>query len=310
MSLGTRIERIVGGVRLSSPVLICSGVWPFDPWLWDRETLSGVGGVCTKAVTARPRSGNEGIRVWETPCGVLNSIGLQNCGVDVFLDWYLPMISKSGIPFLVNVAMETEDEVKHTLGLLSDHREDIPGIELNISCPNVACGGMSWGVSADGASRAVEAARESWQGPLWVKLTPQMREPRDIVKAVEDAGADALVVANTWLGMAIDVERATPVFRRVFAGLSGPAIFPLALRLVWEIAGYARIPIIGCGGVTTPDDAIAMLQAGAQAVEIGAAIFRSMDTPETICRGIEEYLDCRGLDDVGSIVGMARPGGR
>ena len=306
MNPGAKLERTVGGVTFPTPVIICSGVWPFEPDLWEKKNLPGVGGICTKAVTARPRTGNEGHRVWETPCGVLNSIGLQNCGVDAFLDTHLPLISKSGIPFLVNVAMESEEEVVHTLGLLSNHKEEIPGVELNISCPNVSGGGMSWGMTPEGASQAVSIARRAWKGPLWVKLTPQMREPHEVAKAAEASGADALVVANTWLGMAIDVERAKPVFQRTFAGLSGPAVFPLALRLVWDVAGCVRIPVIGCGGITVPEDAIAMLQAGAQAVEIGAAIFRSLDAPETLCRGITDYLDRHGLDTVGSLSGMAR----
>ena len=303
MNTGAKLERTVGGVTFPTPVIICSGVWPFEPDLWDRKNLPWVGGICTKAVTARPRAGNEGHRVWETPCGVLNSIGLQNCGVDAFLDTHLPLVSKSGIPFLVNVAMESEEEVVHTLGLLSNHKEEIPGVELNISCPNVSGGGMSWGMTPEGASQAVSIARRAWKGPLWVKLTPQMRDPHEVAKAAEASGADALVVANTWLGMAIDVERAKPVFQRTFAGLSGPAVFPLALRLVWDVAGCVRIPVIGMGGIATAEDAIEFILAGASAVSVGAMNFVDPYTTVKVVEGIEDYMRTYQVENLTDLIG-------
>ena len=294
-----------GGIELKTPVIVASGVWPFETEFWDRKSFPGLGAICTKAVTLHQREGNPGIRVWETPSGMLNSIGLQNGGVDLFLDHHVPEISQGGIPFIVNVAMEKIQETGKVLEKLERHRSSIPAVELNISCPNVSEGGMAWGTDALSSSRAVAMAREKWSGPLWVKLTPQAGDISLVARAVQDQGADALVVGNTWLGMAMDVEKGKPVFGRVFAGLSGPAIFPLALRTVWEVCSSVSIPVVGCGGIASPDDCLAMIMAGASAVEIGTLMFTHLNAGSMICSGIEEYLQSRGLDDVKDIMGIA-----
>ena len=266
MSSRTEMHVSLGGLNLESPVIIASGVWPYDAELWSPERLEGVGALCTKAVSLNGRAGNKGVRVWETPCGMLNSIGLQNGGVRSFLDDYLPLVRGANLPFLVNLVMESEREVRESIAALAEV-PGIPAIELNISCPNVDGDGMAWGISAESAAKAVRIARSEWRGALWVKLTPQSPDLAGVAKAAEAEGADALVCGNTWLGMAMDIKKKRPAFQRVVAGLSGPAVFPLALRTVWQVCGAVKIPVVGCGGVASWEDAAAMLLAGAAAVE-------------------------------------------
>ncbi len=305
-SLRADLSSSVGGLNLKTPVVIASGVWPYDPALWSPERLEGVGALCTKAVSLHPREGNRGVRVWETPCGMLNSIGLQNSGVRGFLRDYLPMVRNSGLPFLVNLVMESEREVRENLSILREAGDAIPAVELNISCPNVDGDGMAWGISPESTAQAVAIARSEWKGPLWVKLTPQSPDFEGAAKAAEDSGADALVCGNTWLGMAMDVKKKRPAFQRVLAGLSGPAVFPLALRTVWQAAGAVSIPIVGCGGVARWEDAVAMILAGASAVEVGSALFTDFDLPRKITEGLAGYVADEGLAGPASLAGLGR----
>lgn len=305
-SLRADLSIAVGGLNLETPLVIASGVWPYDPALWSPERLEGVGALCTKAVSLQPREGNRGVRVWETPCGMLNSIGLQNSGVRGFLKNALPVVRNSGRPFLVNLVMESAQEVRENLALLRDAPEGIEAVELNISCPNADCDGMAWGISPESAARAVAIARSEWKGPLWVKLTPQAPDLPAVAKAAESEGADALVCGNTWLGMAMDLKRTRPAFQRVTAGLSGPAVFPLALRTVWQVCGAVSIPVVGCGGVSRWEDAAAMILAGASAVEVGSALFTDFDLPRKITEGLAGYLAEEGLADLAGLVGLGR----
>ncbi|MDD2452819.1 MAG: dihydroorotate dehydrogenase [Aminobacteriaceae bacterium] len=296
----------VGGLCLGSPVVIASGVWPYEPALWEQGRLEGVGGLCTKAVSLDPREGNRGVRVWETPCGMLNSIGLQNSGVRSFLKDSLPIVRKSGLPFLVNLVMESEREVRESLSILREAVEAIPAVELNISCPNVDGDGMAWGISPESTAKAVSIVRSEWSGPLWVKLTPQSPDFQGVAKAAEGEGADALVCGNTWLGMAMDVKKKRPVFQRVVAGLSGPAVFPLALRTVWQAAGAVSIPIVGCGGVASWEDAAAMVLAGASAVEVGSGMFTDFDLPRKITDGLAHFAAVERMKSFRELVGLGR----
>lgn len=296
----------VGGLCLGSPVVIASGVWPYEPALWEQGRLEGVGGLCTKAVSLDPREGNRGVRVWETPCGMLNSIGLQNSGVRSFLKGSLPIVRKSGLPFLVNLVMESEREVRESLSILREAVEAIPAVELNISCPNVDGDGMAWGISPESTAKAVSIVRSEWSGPLWVKLTPQSPDFQGVAKAAEGEGADALVCGNTWLGMAMDVKKKRPVFQRVVAGLSGPAVFPLALRTVWQAAGAVSIPIVGCGGVASWEDAAAMVLAGASAVEVGSGMFTDFDLPRKITDGLAHFAAVERMKSFRELVGLGR----
>ena len=296
----------VGGLPLSSPVVIASGVWPYDPALWTADRLEGVGALSTKAVSLAPRAGNLGTRVWETPCGMLNSIGLQNGGVRDFMERGLPVAESAGRPFLVNVVMESEGEVSECLAILGGQRERIPAVELNVSCPNVDGDGMAWGMTARSTAKAVAVARRSWDGPLWVKLTPQAPDLAGAARAAEAEGADAVVCGNTWLAMAMDLQKRRPAFQRVVAGLSGPAVFPLALRTVWEVCGAVSIPVIGCGGVASWEGAAAMLLAGASAVEVGSALFTDFDLPRKIADGLMKYTAAAGIESLSGLVGLGR----
>jgi dihydroorotate dehydrogenase (NAD+) catalytic subunit len=303
---GVRLSVCLGGVTLASPVLLASGVWPMDPALWPVQTLRGVGGICTKGLTLEPREGNSGIRIWETPCGVLNSIGLQNRGVRVFVEEELPRMAATGIPVIANVAPAGRAEMEPLLAPLRSAGASVAAVELNLSCPNVADGGMAWGKTPEGIREAVRAARGCWPGPLWVKLTPQAPDMAAAVRAAEDCGADAVVVANTWLGAAMDLKRRRPVFDRVVAGFSGPAIFPLSLRCVWEAAEATTVPLIGSGGITSWENAAAMLLAGATAVQVGSGLFRDLDLPGKIVDGLAAYAASSGFENISDLVGAGR----
>jgi len=296
----------IGGVLLRSPLIIASGTWPHEPEYWKGPICSFVGAACTKALTLRPREGNPGIRLWETPCGLLNSIGLQNPGVDSFLRDDLPKISSGDVGIVVNVAMESEEETAEVLARLSVFEDRFLSMELNISCPNVDAGGMAWGSDPVLAARAVDLARRCWRGPLWAKLTPQCGNIAEVARAVEEAGADALVVANTWLGMAMDPVSEKPVFSRNVAGLSGPAIFPLALRLVWEVSSSVHIPVIGCGGISKTEDVISMMLAGASAVAIGTFHFSDLGCFRNIGRGLLEHLAAKGYSSPMDLIGKGK----
>ena len=236
----------------------------------------------------------------------MNSIGLQNNGIERFLSSELPAIASGNLKVIANVAMETRCETEAVLAGLSSSKEFVSSVELNISCPNVAGGGMTWGSDPVQASRAVKIAREKWEGPLWVKLTPQCNDIAEFAAAVEEAGADAVVVANTWLGMAIDPNSESPAFRRIFAGLSGPAVFPLALRLVWQASSAVRIPVIGCGGISRTEDVLAMMLAGASAVEIGTLHFTDLGCFRRICVEILDHLKSKGYTSAMDLVGRGK----
>lgn len=295
----------IGGLELSSPIVIASGVWPYEEDFWSAGKLDGIGAVCTKAISLTPRSGNSGVRVWETSAGMLNSIGLQNVGVESFIEKYLARVTECGKPAIANIVMESEEETAKTLLRLRD-AGGMAAAELNISCPNTDGDGMAWGAECFNAARAVRAARAAWDGRLWVKMTPQSPDPVGVAKAIEAEGADALVVGNTWLGMAMDMARGKPAFERVFAGYSGPAVFPLALRLVWQICGAVKIPVVACGGVTTAADCAAMMLAGAAAVEVGTAFFRNIKAGAAICAELPEFVRRYGGERLTDIIGKAR----
>lgn len=295
----------IGGLELSSPVVIASGVWPYEEDFWSAAKLDGIGAVCTKAISLEPRSGNSGVRVWETTAGMLNSIGLQNIGVEGFLKKYHARVTGCGKPAIPNVVMESEAKTAETLSRLWD-AGGMPAAELNISCPNTDGDGMAWGTECCSAASAVRAARAAWAGQLWVKMTPQSPDSVGVARAIEAEGADVLVVGNTWPGMAMDMTRGKPAFERVAAGYSGPAVFPLALRLVWQVCGAVKIPVVACGGVMTAADCAAMLLAGAVAVEVGTALFHNIKTGADICAELPDFVRRYGGERLTDIVGKAR----
>ena len=301
----TNISVKIGALSLDSPVIPASGVWPYAPEFWRGPKLNGIGALCTKAISLEPRRGNRGVRVWETPSGVLNSIGLQNCGAREFVARYAELVKDCPRPVIANVVMERPHQTQETLRILKD-MEGLAAAELNISCPNVDGEGMAWGVECGSAAEAVRAARKIWRGPLWVKMTPQTADPAAVARALESEGADAIVCANTWLGMSIDMATGKPVFDRVVAGLSGPAVFPLSLRMVWQVAGAVSIPVVGCGGVTAASDCMGMIVAGASAVEVGSAFFNNISAGEAICGGLPELIARYRAEGLSELVGFAR----
>jgi len=279
------------GLRLRSPVMVASGTfgYGFDAPAVDRSAL---GAIVTKGTTLRPRDGNPPLRIAETPSGMLNAIGLQNPGVDRVVGDFAPLWSRWETPVIVNVAGDTVDEYVAIARRL-DGVPGIAGIELNISCPNVEAG-LQFGVDALLAGRLTEAVRRVTASHLMVKLTPNVTDIVAIARAIADAGADSLSAINTFLGMKIDVRHRRPLLANEVGGLSGPAIRPLAVRAVWEVAGAVSIPVIGIGGITTADDALEFLLAGAGAVQVGTANYVRPEAVSEIRDGIEAYLANQG----------------
>lgn len=283
------------GLRLRSPVLVASGTfgYGFDAPQVDRAVL---GAIVTKGTTLRPREGNAPNRIAETPSGMLNAIGLQNPGVDQVARVYAPLWAAWGLPVIVNVAGDAIDEYVAVARRL-DGVPGIAGLELNISCPNVA-NGLQFGVDPDLAAELTQAVRNVTRLPLLVKLTPNVTDIVAVARAVEDAGADALSAINTYVGMAIDVRRSRPVLSRVSGGLSGPAIKPLALYAVWQVASAVTIPVIGIGGIATPADALEFLLAGAAAVQLGTVNYVRPEAAREVHDGIAQYLEEQGFQDL------------
>ena len=280
------------GLRLRSPVLVASGTfgYGFDGPQVDRIAL---GAIVTKGTTLRPREGNAPNRIAETPSGMLNAIGLQNPGVDHVARVYAPVWASWNVPVIVNVAGDAIDEYVAVAERL-DSVPGIAGLELNISCPNVA-NGLQFGVDPDQAAKLTSAVRAVTRLTLIVKLTPNVTDVVAIARAVEDAGADAVSAINTYVGMAIDVRRRRPVLSRESGGLSGPAIKPLALHAVWQVAQAVRIPVIGIGGIMTPGDALEFLLAGAVAVQLGTVNYIRPQAAHEVHEGIAVYLQEHGL---------------
>ncbi|TMF98575.1 MAG: dihydroorotate dehydrogenase [Chloroflexi bacterium] len=280
------------GLRLRSPVLVASGTfgYGFDAPQVDRIAL---GAIVTKGTTLRPREGNAPNRIAETPSGMLNAIGLQNPGVDHVARVYAPVWASWNVPVIVNVAGDAIDEYVAVAERL-DSVPGIAGLELNISCPNVA-NGLQFGVDPDQAAKLTSAVRAVTRLTLIVKLTPNVTDVVAIARAVEDAGADAVSAINTYVGMAIDVRRRRPVLSRESGGLSGPAIKPLALHAVWQVAQAVRIPVIGIGGIMTPGDALEFLLAGAVAVQLGTVNYIRPQAAHEVHEGIAVYLQEHGL---------------
>lgn len=301
----------LGKLRLSNPVLLASGTAGFGREYSRCYDLSQVGALVTKAVTVRPRAGNPPPRVYETPAGMLNAIGLENPGLDAFLRDELPFLGDLGCPVVVNIAGQDEGEY----ATLARHLDGAPGVaalEVNISCPNVKQGGLAFGVDAASASRVTAAVRAQTNLPVMVKLSPNVTDIRVIARAVEQAGADAISLINTLLGMAIDVQRRRPVLGNVTGGLSGPAIRPVGVRMVWEVAASVSVPVIGTGGIQEATHALEYLMAGASAVMVGTGNFVDPTAPLAIIAGIRRYLEEHELARVKELVGCARQvaGGR
>ncbi|MBE6848498.1 MAG: dihydroorotate dehydrogenase [Ruminococcus sp.] len=295
----------VAGVEFKNPIIPASGVFGYGREYEEFYPLSKLGGIATKGTTGTLRTGNLSPRIAETPAGMLNSVGLQNPGIDTFIERELPNLLTKDTVILANIAGSTPEECAEVAAKLD--KTDVHMIELNISCPNVKQGGAAFGTSCTSAEAVTAAVRKATSKPLVVKLSPNVTSIVEIAKAVESAGADALSMINTLLGMRIDVRTRRPVLHNNVGGLSGPAILPIAVRMIWQTANAVSIPIIGMGGVSTGEDAIELMMAGASAVQVGAAIFTDPYAPIKIVDEMNAFLDENKIASVKDIIGTVQP---
>ena len=298
-----RLNVEIGDLKLKNPVTTASGTFGYGTEYKDFMDLGKLGGIFVKGTTAEPREGNNYPRMAETPSGMLNSVGLQNKGVDYFVDHLYPVIKEYDTNIIVNVSGSTLEDYIICSEKLAN-LDKMPAIELNISCPNVKEGGMAFGVSCESAAKVTKAVREVFPKTLIVKLSPNVTNIADIARAVEDAGADSVSLVNTFLGMAIDIEKRKPELSTVTGGLSGPCIKPIAVRMVWEVFNAVKIPVIGMGGICTWQDAIEFILAGACAIQVGTYNFIDPAAPVKILDGINEYLDRHNIDSIDDLVGQ------
>ena len=298
VSLSTKI----GSLELKNPVMTASGTFGYGTEYADFMDISRLGAIIVKGTTLNPRQGNPYPRMVETPSGMLTAVGLQNKGVDHFVDHIYPEVRKIQTAIIVNVSGSCIDDYVQTASIINS-LDDIPAIELNISCPNVKQGGMAFGVNPDSAAQVVSAVRKAYDKTLIVKLSPNVTDITEIARAVEGAGADSVSLINTLLGMAIDAGKRRPVLSTITGGLSGPAVKPVALRMVWQTAKAVKIPVIGLGGICSATDAVEFLLAGASAIQIGTANFIDPSISGKVIDGIEDYLERHGFSSVREIIG-------
>jgi dihydroorotate dehydrogenase (NAD+) catalytic subunit len=292
----------IGSLELKNPVMTASGTFGYGTEYADFMDISRLGAIIVKGTTLNPRQGNPYPRMAETPSGMLNAVGLQNKGVDYFVDHIYPEIKKIQTNIIVNVSGSCIDDYVQTASIINT-LDDIPAIELNISCPNVKQGGMAFGVKPESAAQVVSAVRKAYDKTLIVKLSPNVTDITEIARAVEAAGADSVSLINTMLGMAIDAEKRKPILSTITGGMSGPAVKPVALRMVWQTAKAVKIPVIGLGGICSATDAVEFLLAGASAIQIGTANFIDPSISEKVIDGIEAYLQRHGFNSVKEIIG-------
>ena len=292
----------IGALALKNPVMTASGTFGYGLEFEDFIDLGGLGGIIVKGTTLKPREGNDYPRMAETASGMLNCVGLQNKGVEYFCEHIYPQIKDIDTNMIVNVSGSSPEDYAECAARI-DALEKIPAIELNISCPNVKDGGMAFGVTCQGASSVVKAVRQAYHKTLIVKLSPNVTNIAEIARAVEAEGADSVSLINTLMGMAIDIERRKKVLSIGTGGLSGPAVKPVALRMVYQVAKAVKIPVVGLGGISTAKDAIEFLMAGATAIEIGTANFLDPAVTIKVRDGINDWLEQHGCKDVHEIIG-------
>ena len=295
----------IGSLDLKNPVMTASGTFGYGTEFKDFLDIEALGGIIVKGTTLLPREGNDYPRMAETASGMLNCVGLQNKGVDYFCQHIYPVIKDYGTNMIVNVSGSSPENYAECAARI-DELERIPAIELNISCPNVKQGGMAFGVTPEGAASVVRAVRKAYHKTLIVKLSPNVTDITVIAPAVEAEGADSVSLINTLKGMAIDIEKRCAKLSIGTGGLSGPAVKPVALRMVWQTAKAVRIPVIGLGGIMNATDAIEFLMAGATAIEVGTANFVDPNVCEKIWKGIGEWLDAHGCQSVTEIIGTLK----
>ena len=291
----------IAGVEFKNPVVAASGTFGFGREFSEFYPLSALGGVSCKGITLKERPGNPPPRIAETPGGMLNSVGLQNPGVEHFIERDLPWLKQQGTVVIANIAGSTPEDYCQMAEKLSDTAVDM--VELNISCPNVKQGGVQFGTTCAGVEGITAAVRKSCKKPLMVKLSPNVADIAEIAAAAESAGADAISMINTLTGMRIDPATRRPVLRNNTGGLSGPAVFPVAVRMVWQAHRRVKIPIVGMGGVSTWRDAAELMLAGASAVQVGTVLFRDPYAPIKITDGLNRYLDENGISNISELTG-------
>jgi len=293
----------IGGLRLNNPVMTASGTFGYGVEFADFVPLEEIGGIIVKGTTLKPREGNDYPRMAETASGMLNCVGLQNKGVDYFCEHIYPQIKDINTNILVNVSGSSPEDYAECAARIGE-LANIPAIELNISCPNVRQGGMAFGVTCEGAASVVRAVRARYKKTMIVKLSPNVTNIADIARAVEAEGADGVSLINTLMGMAIDIEKRKSLLSIGTGGLSGPAVKPVALRMVWQVAKAVNIPVVGLGGICNAHDAIEFFMAGATAIEIGTANFLDPTVTIKVRDGINEWLDSHGCKSVKDIIGV------
>ncbi len=295
----------IGGLKLKNPVMTASGTFGYAGEFKELVDLNRLGAIIVKGLSLKPSMGNPPPRIVETPSGMLNAIGLENIGIDAFVKEKLGFLKELAAPVLVNIYGKSIEEYAE-LAMRIDGIEGVAGIEVNISCPNIKAGGISFGVDPVSAYNVTKAVREVTSKPVMVKLTPNVTDIAEIALSVEDAGADSLSLINTITGMLIDVNTRRPKLANITGGLSGPAIKPVALRMVWQVAKKVKIPVVGVGGIITAEDAIEFFIAGASAVQIGTANFINPCSTTDIIEGIEAFMMKNRIDELADIVGTIR----
>ncbi|MBQ3854766.1 MAG: dihydroorotate dehydrogenase [Anaerovibrio sp.] len=303
-----RLATNFAGIKMATPVMGASGTFGFGIEYSDFLDLDKVGAIISKGITPLPRAGNEGVRIAETPAGMLNCIGLENPGIDVFLRDILPKVKKEApnTAFIANFSGSSVEDY----GIMAEKLDvdGVDGVEVNISCPNVKEGGIVFGTDPKAAAAVTQAVKAHTKKPVIVKLSPNVTDITEMAKAVEAAGADALALINTLTGMVIDINSWKPLLGNVTGGLSGPAVKPVAVRMVYQVANAVNIPIMGLGGIATAEDAIEFLLAGASTVAVGAENFIHPDAVVRIAEGLDAYLDKRGLNHISELVGQVKIG--
>lgn len=295
----------IAGVEFKNPVITASGTFGFGREYSEFYPLREIGGLSCKGITLKPRMGNPPPRIAETPSGILNAVGLQNPGVDHFIERDLPWLKEQETVVIANIAGNTPEEYAQMAEKLSESSVDM--IEMNISCPNVKHGGVQFGTSCQSVGAITREVRAHCKKPLMVKLSPNVSDIAEIARAAESEGADALSLINTLTGMRIDINTRRPIIRNNTGGLSGPAVFPVAVRMVWQTAGAVKIPVVGMGGISSWRDAVEMMMAGASAIQVGTALFSDPYAPLKIKEGLNRYLDDQGIASVTELAGMVKP---
>lgn len=286
----------IAGVHFNNPIIAASGTIGFGREYSEFYPLSVFGGISCKGTTLKERLGNPPPRIAETPMGMMNAVGLQNPGVEHFIKYDLPWLREQNTVVIANVAGSTQEDYCKMVEILSE--TDIDMVELNISCPNVKEGGVQFGTSCQSVGAITKAVRKFCKKPLMIKLSPNVADIAEIAKAAESEGADAVSLINTLTGMRIDINTRKPIIKNVTGGMSGPAVFPVAVRMVWQVKNAVKIPVVGMGGVTTWKDAVEMLMAGADALQIGTALFTNPYAPVEIAKGLNQYLDDHNMKSV------------